>query len=1131
MNTLALPPPSRHYDPVKAGARCADCALKGHVVVPPTLSVGKTRLVIVGEAPGRMEVHRLEGFCLIPSTLVLMGDLTWRALGDIVVGDEVVGLDEEAPSGPGISERTARQWKIGKVTATFRRTDECYRVETVAGELVGTGDHRVMTAKRRKGPTGTTFRRRWQRVDDLVCGEQRRSRLVHIGHQPWEAISTYEAGWLAGFVDGEGHVLGSKSERVKRAGRVGFTQNEGAALTYAQKVVGDLGFKMQASYKQRSYKGNARKCTTVNISGDLPEMMRFLGLIRPVRLIDDLRRVLSREGQRPSSRSLPTARLIARYKVGRHEVVDITTTCGTFIANGFVVHNCGPSGSLLNEFLDEASFDRKEAHITNAALCRPDDDKELASALACCSRRLANELAALPAKAPILAMGAKACKSLLGRGAIFKSRGFVWHAPEIKLAAIRNAERLVEKRSTKSGPIGAEKLEKAQFALWHLQARALLKGRVVIPTVHPAFLLRGADAWRPVVAVDVKRACRWAVKPFPLENEGKFVETNSPTEAARYLKTFSDEVTVDIETDGTDPLTAKITCVGVADCNDVSKVLVMNPWRRSLNAVLQAALKKRTCVTHNGPSFDIIALEKRGIVFGRNEDTLIAHHAFASHLRQGLDHVASMYCDSAPWKILAKARGQEEKGLAGFGVGEEELAAYNAADVRLDALSWRRMQPDLEDEQKVYEADMQLAALCRRMQIVGIRMDKGRRDELSHKLRRRAAALKGEMRGLVGKRSFNPTKLSDIRSAIFGRFRAPALFITPTGLPSTSSSLLEALRAGETRAGTLADLILRWRSAKKTQSTFLDAVNTLNDGRVHPSWRSFGTVTGRLSCRDPNLQNLPRRVLREELKKAPKERIAALGDEAFEIDTRVREIYVPRKGCEFVYFDLSQSEMRAAAYISGDENFIKTCESGDVHSGNACILFPDQAEMIKSDPKGKGRKFRDVTKNCGFGVLYLAEIVTIFEYLQSQGFDVSLSEVETMFSEIHGAYERYYEYCSENLEHCRRHGWLRTELLGRIRWLGWFPKPTEVANFKVQSFIADLMNERLLEMEPRLPRGVRLVAQIHDAAVFETPSRLVKTVKEFVAETWAKPIHVPASGKNFVIPIEIKTGERLSDLG
>jgi len=825
----------------------------------------------------------------------------------------------------------------------------------------------------------------------------------------------------------------------------------------------------------------------------------------------------------------------------------------------------GPSGKILDAVLGEASFDRDDAHITNAVLCFSHDDKQIDAAIPYCAPRLANELAELPQQVPILALGGPALKATLGRSGILKARGFVWRATTVSEAAARlgideriakiprnvkatcgkvsdgkglyywkvgygqgrkvyigrdkELERLKELRPDISirvgqgvahrkigGGVQGDVAELLPARLLR-SAREKLDGRIVIPSVHPAFLLRGADTWRPIFVVDVKRAVRWANGETHLEDEEDFVEADDAATVKSTLAAMKSVVAVDVETTGPDPMHDRLTCVGISDGDTT---LVINPWRKSHAGLLAQALKRRTVITHNGPGFDEIVLARYGVTYKNKHDTLIAHHAFASHLPHSLAHVASVYCDTGPWKIYSKSKGFDEKG-GGFGVKDDQLAAYNASDVRLDVRCWRRMQPDLRDERKVYEDDMRLAALCQKMQIAGMRVDVARRDELSRSLRRRAAALKGEMRLLTGKKSFSPSKLGDIRQALFGRLKAPRLFFTKSGLVSTSSATLEALKPTGTRAGELADMLLRWRAAMKTASTFLDALNVDRHSRVHPSWRAFGTVSGRLSCRAPNLQNLPR------------------WSDALE--DKVREIYVASKGHVFVYFDLSQSEMRAAAYISGDEAFIKTCESGDVHSGNASILFPAAAEIIKKDPKGAGKKFRDITKNAGFGILYLAETETIFAFLRSKGFDVELDEVVAMFDYIKLTYRRYYQYVEENIARCKKVGNLRTVISGRIRWLGWFPRPTDVANAMVQSFIADVMNERLLAIDAALPKGARLVAQVHDSGIFEVKESRVDEVKGLIERVWKKPIFVPTSGKSFVMPIDSKVGDRWSTLG
>jgi uracil-DNA glycosylase family 4 len=801
----------------------------------------------------------------------------------------------------------------------------------------------------------------------------------------------------------------------------------------------------------------------------------------------------------------------------------------------------GPSGRILDGCLEEAGFDRANAHVTNAIICRYDQDAELKAAVPCCAPRLAKELATLEPTVPVLALGAPATRVLLGKAGILKARGFVWHAPEIKPSQVKNAQRRVAKLNEAGGTDAkaAKRMTSALDSLALIEARRTFQNRVVFPTVHPAFILRGADGWLPILRLDIKRAARWIVKPFPLEDEGPYQQTRSPKVAARLLRKMSDTVAVDIETDGADPMVAQMTCVGVCDVADPTKIVILDPWKRSFVPVLRDALKKRTVVTHNGPQFDELVLRHYGIRYFRREDTLVAHHAYASHLPKSLAHVGGVYCDSSAWKTKFK-QGGEEKGIAGFGVKKEDLAAYNAADVRLTALSWRRMQSDLEPELKVYELDMRMADLYHQMQLNGILVDQSRRKALSRKMKFRAAGLLGEMRELLGRRGFHPSRPNDIRHALFKQLKAPTYLApaTPTGLPSTGAAVLEALKSGSNRAGKLADLIIRWRSANDVRTEYLENVFVGEDGRVHAGWR-LGPVTGRPACRGPNLLNTPRMAFcpgcgntlvdgmaHKETCKPKKRRDPQPEDQ-------IRDVYIAAPGHVFVYFDLSQCEMRFCANLSGDEAFIKACE-GDVHAGNAMVIFagiPGAVEALRTDPKGAGKQFRDVAKNCGFAITYLAEADKLFIHLLENGFDVDLATCQDIIDRIHSAYWRYYNYVEENIQLCRRQGFLRTPFLGRKRWLGYYPKPTDVANTPVQSGVADVMNKRLLVIDARKPKRVKQLTYAYDSATYEVPEKDVETMKGLISDVWAEPVVVPGTGRSFMQPIELKEGLRWSDFG
>src|SRR5579885_2884577 len=192
----------------------------------------------------------------------------------------------------------------------------------------------------------------------------------------------------------------------------------------------------------------------------------------------------------------------------------------------------GPSGRLLEKTLKEAGLYRYEAHTTNAMCCQPDDDANdtKLAAISCCAPRLAKELAALPKEIPTLALGAWAAKATVGARSIMKARGFVWTAdeiPESKIAASKKTlERMVQKKAK------ADRLLKKQQAHYLLEARATYAGRVVVPSVHPAFILRGADGWFPVLKGDVRRLVRVMKGEFNPEDEAPYSVVSTP-EAVR----------------------------------------------------------------------------------------------------------------------------------------------------------------------------------------------------------------------------------------------------------------------------------------------------------------------------------------------------------------------------------------------------------------------------------------------------------------------------------------------------------------------------------------------------------------------------------------------------------------------
>lgn len=503
-------------------------------------------------------------------------------------------------------------------------------------------------------------------------------------------------------------------------------------------------------------------------------------------------------------------------------------------------------------------------------------------------------------------------------------------------------------------------------------------------------------------------------------------------------------------------------------------------------------------------------------MYANCHDTLLAHHAFASHLPQRLDQVVSEYCDSAPWKVQHGMRDVGEKGAVIEGMNGEELCLYNGQDARLTALSWKRMQADLDTERGVYEHDIGLARVCHEMQWAGVGIDTVRRDELMGALRGREADLRASLRSLSSHPEFNPGKLGEVRAILFDHFGAVGGKRTPGGQLSTNDETLEGL-AGETPLGRFAECLLQWRLVGKIQSTYLASVN-VRDGRCHYNWKPFGTVSGRLSSR---AQSVPRWSPTDP-------------DDGHDTpEGRAREIYVPAPGNVFVYFDVSQAEMRLAAYLANDPAFMKVANGSDVHAGNAKQVFPEIAAKgwldgdAKKDPM-RGKPYRDIAKNLGFAISYGAEDETVFVTLRRKGFNVSMRSVALILGRLKSAYKVYYHWGNANLERVRVDGYMRSPVMGRIRRFGRFPKPTDIMNYPVQSALADIVNMRMISLSKRVPGVAPLVFQVHDSCIYDTPRGMATEVEGFIKEAWGEAVAL--AGGDLVLPIDLKRGERLSDL-
>jgi DNA polymerase-1 len=190
---------------------------------------------------------------------------------------------------------------------------------------------------------------------------------------------------------------------------------------------------------------------------------------------------------------------------------------------------------------------------------------------------------------------------------------------------------------------------------------------------------------------------------------------------------------------------------------------------------------------------------------------------------------------------------------------------------------------------------------------------------------------------------FNISSPKQLGEVLFDELKLPKKGIkkTSTGNFSTAESELEKLRDSHE----VIELILGYRELSKLINTYIAALPKLvdDDGRLRATFVQWGTTTGRMSSRAPNLQNIPVRS---------------------ELGSPIRQAFVAQPGYQLVAIDYSQIELRIAAWLSGDDNLKKVFNSGDdIHASVAADMFEVEIDEVTKD-------MRSTAKTINYGILY-----------------------------------------------------------------------------------------------------------------------------------------------------------------
>ncbi len=434
-------------------------------------------------------------------------------------------------------------------------------------------------------------------------------------------------------------------------------------------------------------------------------------------------------------------------------------------------------------------------------------------------------------------------------------------------------------------------------------------------------------------------------------------------------------------------------------------------------------------------------------------------HAFLGRNVRAYTDVAGRGAKATPVESLLQPE------LASW-AGEEAAAIRELAPLLRERVEADGLLALLED------VELPLAGVLARMERAGVRVDEAFLGELSIEYEKELGRIQGEIHALAGE-EFLVSSPKQLQRILFEKLKLPPVKKTKTGF-STDESVLEQLSAQHE----LPAKILAHRRLAKLKSTYVDALPRLvnpTTGRIHPSFHQTGAATGRLSCTDPNLQNIPIRT---------------------EEGVRIREAFVPAEGMVLASADYSQVELRILAHFSEDESLIDAFESGeDVHRRTA-------AEVAGVDPEEVDADQRARAKAINFGIIYGSSAFGIANQL-----GIATSDAQATIDTYFERYKGVRRFLDETVATAREQGFVTT-LLGRRRYLPDLASRNRVlrqaaermaVNSVIQGTAADLIKKAMIEVDQALAAEApeaRMIVQVHDELVFELPEGEVEAVGE-----------------------------------
>lgn len=402
--------------------------------------------------------------------------------------------------------------------------------------------------------------------------------------------------------------------------------------------------------------------------------------------------------------------------------------------------------------------------------------------------------------------------------------------------------------------------------------------------------------------------------------------------------------------------------------------------------------------------------------------------------------------------------------------------------------------------------EVPLMGILDEMERRGILIDRKILTRFSKKYEKEMIGLEKRICRLAGVQ-FNVSSPKQLSEVLYDKLKISTKGIKKTGGGARSTSFAELQKLLSVHP--IVEPILKYRELAKLKSTYLDTLPGLadKDSRIHTTYNQAGTVTGRFSSQNPNLQNIPVKS---------------------ETGREIRRAFVVPAGWKMLSADYSQIELRIAAVLSGDKIMKEAFLKGkDIHAATASAVFNVPEKEVT-------KEMRRRAKVINFGILYGMGARSLAENL-----GVSLDEAKKYLEEYFEDFSGVKKYIDETKDAAKSAGFVKT-LFGRKRY---FPELRNLpeylhheflrmaVNAPIQGTAADIMKiamvrvYRALREDPAMAQNARMILQIHDELIFEVKDEYVTQAAHIIKR------EMESAYKNEIpLTADLKAGANWADM-